>query len=170
MWWQISLKERKPLSITLPYVQGLSERVKRVLQALGVQVRFRPNRMLCQILVKPKDPIPTSEWNGIMYRIPCKDCSKAYIGQSGRSLVCRIKEHRRAVQNGDVNSSAVAEHAWQRNHYFDWEAAGVIHSSSDWFLRCLIESWHIHREPDPMNRERGSLPQIRSTFLPKRKH
>ena len=41
--------------------------------------------------------------------IPCKDCTMAYVGLSGRSLTCRIKEHRRAVQNGDQNS-------WQNMH------------------------------------------------------
>ena len=61
------------------------------------------------------------------------------------------------MQNGDRNSLAVAEHIWQRNHQVDWEAAEVIYSSSDWFLECLIESWHIEWEPDPMNRENADL-------------
>ena len=117
-----------------------------------------------------KDPILANEQNGVVYRISCKDCSKVYIGQSGRFLACQMKEHRRAVQNGDTNSSAVAEHAWQNLHHVDWEAAEVIDSSSDWYPRCLLESWHIHWEPDPMNRESGPLPQIYCALLSEQKH
>ena len=84
----------------------------------------------------------------------------AYIGQSGRSLACRIKEHKRAVQNGDQNSSALAEHAWQQQHHVDWAAAEVLESTRNWYPRCMIESWHIHREANSMNRERGPLPHI----------
>ena len=67
-------------------------------------------------------------------------------------------------------ASAAAEHAWQNHHHVDWEAAEVIDFSSDWYPRCLLESWHIHRKPDPMNRESGPLPQIYCTLLSEQKH
>ena len=65
------------------------------------------------MLVRPKDPVPPEERVGVVYRIPCKDCTKAYVGQSARSLVLRLKEHQRAVYNADMNTSAIAEHIWQ---------------------------------------------------------
>ena len=61
-------------------------------------------------------PLPETSWNGIVYKIPCKDCPKLYIGQSKRSLKCRLKEHERAVQNADYNVSALAEHCWEKGH------------------------------------------------------
>ena len=45
-----------------------------------------------------------------MYSIPCDGCSKVYIGQTGRSLKHRLAEHHRALKNGDVAASALAEH------------------------------------------------------------
>ena len=115
--------------------------------------------------MRPKDPTPPKQRNGVIYRIPCKDCTMAYIGQLGRSLACRIKEHKRAVQNGDQNSSALAEHAWQQQHHVDWAAAEVLESTRNWYPRCMIESWHIHREANSMNRERGPLPHIYCSLL-----
>ena len=41
----------------------------------------------------------------------------AYIGQSGISLVCHLKERRRVVFTGD---SALAEHAMKSGHEIDW--------------------------------------------------
>ena len=39
--------------VTLPYVLGLSEAVRRVLAALGVRVFFHLNTTLRQLLVRP---------------------------------------------------------------------------------------------------------------------
>ena len=153
----IETTESSPhMTITLPYVQGLSEPIRRVLEDLNIKVRFRPNCTLRQMLVKPKDAVP----------IPCKDCPKTYIGQSKRSLQCRMKEHERAVKNGDFNGSAIAEHCWRSGHRADWSAAAVIDSCPHWYPRCILESWHIHREKDSLNRDRGILPALYDTLLP----
>ena len=158
---------RKPPSVTLPYVRGLSETIKRLLEKLDVRVRLTPNWTLRQMLVKPKDPVPVDQQNGVVYRIPCGDCEKAYVGQSGCSLACRIKEHQRAVGGGDTNASAIAEHAWGQHHQIDWGAAEVLDTNPSWHPRCLLESWHIHKQQSTMNRDRGNLPQIYSTLLSK---
>ena len=44
--------------VTLLYVRGLSESIRRILTPLGVRVSFRPNTTLRQLLVKPKDRVP----------------------------------------------------------------------------------------------------------------
>ena len=160
---------KKSPVVTLPCIRGLSETLKRILEQLNITVRFKPNNTLRRLLVRPKDPTPPEQRNGVIYRIPCKDCTMAHIGQSGRSLACRIKEHKRAVQNGDQNSSTLAEHAWQQQHHVDWAAAEVLESTRDWYPRCMIESWHIHREANSMNRERGPLPHIYCSLLTEQK-
>ena len=96
-------REPKAL-VTLPYVQGLSEPIRRMLEEADIRVRFKPNTTLRKILVKPKDPVPVERRTGIVYQIPCSDCSQTYVGQSGRTIVDRIKEHQRAVKNGDTNT------------------------------------------------------------------
>ena len=58
-------------------------------------------RTLRQLLVKPKDPVPPNLINGIIYRVPCKQCNKVYVGQTGR-FDCRLKEHKRAVKCGNL--------------------------------------------------------------------
>ena len=151
--------------MTLPYIRGLSETIKRLLEKLDVRVRLRPNRTPRQMLVKPRDPVPIEQQNGVVYRIPCGDCESTYVGQSGRSLACRMKEHQRAVRGGDTNASAIAEHAWGHQHQIDWGAAEVLDSNPNWHPRCLLESWHIHKERKSMNRDRGNLPQIYRTLL-----
>ena len=113
-------------SVTLPYISGLSESIRRVLAPLAIQVTFRPHRTLRQELVHPKDPVPANRRKGVVYSIPCAECPRTYIGQTGRSLDYCLREHRRALKNGDVGSSALAEHVFSANHEADPLHAGVL--------------------------------------------
>ena len=81
--------------------------------------------------------MPPEQVNGVVNRVPCKDCSKNYIGQSGRSLLCWLKEHRRAAQNGDLMPSAIAKHAWQESHQVDWEAIKILDYCRFKYTRCM---------------------------------
>jgi hypothetical protein len=49
------------------------------------------------------------------YKIPC-ECGKVYIGQSGRSIHLRIKEHDRHIRLAQPEKSAVAEHSLNQEH------------------------------------------------------
>ena len=59
----------------------------------------------------------------MIYRIPCNGCPRVYVGQTGRTLAQRLKEHKRALVSGHLAQSAVAEHAAQESHDIDWEGA-----------------------------------------------
>ena len=48
--------------------------------------------------------------------MPYGGCPQAYVGQSGRTVECRMKEHKRAVEHGNIDTSAIAEHAWKEDH------------------------------------------------------
>ena len=80
-------------TLTLPYLKGPSEGIRKILDPLNIWTFFRPIRTLGQILCHPKDLVPTHQQAGVVYRIPCSDCSKLYIGQTGKTLAQRVKEH-----------------------------------------------------------------------------
>ena len=151
-------------TLTLPYLKGPSEAIQRVLEPLNIRTFFRPTRTLRQILCHPKDPVPAHQQAGVVYKIPCSDCSKSYIGQTGRTLAQRVKEHQRAVRTFDVNNSALAEHVISTNHRIDWDNTTVIDRHAFTHPRCTMESWHIHKEEDALNREKGLLPDVYLTL------
>ena len=70
-----------------------------------------PYRTLKQILVHLKDRVPPKQRPGVVYSIPCRTCTKVYIGQTGHTLETQLKEHRRVLVLGEINLSAVAQHA-----------------------------------------------------------
>ena len=73
-------------TLTLPYISGLSESIRRILSPLAIQVSFCPFKTLKRELVHPKDPVLESKRKGVIYSIPCVECPRTYIGQIGRSL------------------------------------------------------------------------------------
>ena len=64
----------------LPYIQGLSDSIKRILQKdVGIKP-IRPAGSLKHTLSRSKDPLPVLLRSGVVYRIPCKDCNTSYVG------------------------------------------------------------------------------------------
>ena len=51
------------------------------------------------MLVHPKDRINDEEKPNVVYTIPCKNCERVCVGETGRPLGVRIKEHRKEVDS-----------------------------------------------------------------------
>ena len=83
--------QRQPrTSLTIPYIGGLSETIRRILEPLDIRVAFCPHITLRHQLVHPKDPVPRDQRTGVVYKVPCSECPKVYVGQSGRILKHRL--------------------------------------------------------------------------------
>ena len=54
--------------------------------------------------MKVKNPRPQLLKKGVVYEVPCMDCSRSYIGETGRTLQKRLVEHKAAVRRGDTNN------------------------------------------------------------------
>ena len=104
----------------IPYVQNVSEAIRRVLAPLNIRTCFKPHRTLRSLLVHVKDPIPPEGRKGVVYQISCSDCPATYVGQTGRTLEHRIKEHKYALTSGNIDKSAVAEHMAMTGHTIKW--------------------------------------------------
>ena len=61
----------------------------------GIQVHFKGNTTIKQILMKPKDQDHKDNKSGIIYSYQCYhlDCDEEYIGETSRTLRERRKEH-----------------------------------------------------------------------------
>ena len=84
--------------------------LKDVLKDLNITTSFRPMTSLRKVLSHPKDPLPPSTRSGVIHQITCHDCDKFYVGQIGRTLLQRVKEHQRAVKTMNMDNSVLAEH------------------------------------------------------------
>ena len=150
-------EERKPLTTAIiPYTQGLSEQIKRVLRTYNIRTAFRSGVSLANLLTKVKDPVLPEDREGVVYKIRCL-CGDFYIGQTGRNTNTRIKEHKAACRLAKFESSAVAEHAWQDGHIIEWDQVEIVDTATATNERLVKEAIHIRLAPRGcrINREEG---------------
>ena len=93
-------EERGPL-VVIPYVAGMSEDIRRACRKFNIRVVFKFGWTLHLMLTKVKDTLPLVQCACMVYRIPCS-CRQVYIGETGRRLETRLKEHRGACHRNSV--------------------------------------------------------------------
>jgi hypothetical protein len=64
-----------------------------------------------------------------VYRIPC-ECGRVYIGQTGRSVDIRLKEHQRHIRLEHPDKSAVSEHSIDRGHRIQFHNSSILPSKT----------------------------------------
>ena len=78
-----------------------------------------------------------------MYKIPCNSCNKCYIGETGRDLSIRLKEHIRDVKDKKI-SSAPFNHFINTGHSLNYDNTQLIYKNSNVYKRHLVESSFIN--------------------------
>ena len=81
--------------IVIPYIQGLSESIKKICGRYGIQAHFKGDSTIKILLVSPKDKDPMVNQSGTIYWYQCGDlgCDDEYIGETSRTFGERYKEH-----------------------------------------------------------------------------
>ena len=90
----------------------------------------------------------------MVHRIPC-ECGKVYIGETGRPMQDRIKEHERDIQLARSQTSAVSEHANNTRHNPLWNKVKFIDCVPHWYTHKVKEPIHITLHPNNINRDSG---------------
>ena len=115
----------RALSINGKLFPVFIESLRRCLEQQGIRTVFKSETTLRSHLVRPKDTVDPAKQDGVAYRIPC-ECGKVYIGETGRSMHERIKDHDRDIRLARPQASAVSEHAHKTGHYPLWNEVKFI--------------------------------------------
>ena len=118
-------------------MQGVSESIKRVLAQVGIEVALKPYFTLSSLFRKPKDVICDEKKCGLVYEIPCRDCDAVYVGETGRSLSTRKKEHVKAVKEMNLQKSALCQHIVTCDHFIAWDNASILKIESHYRKRRI---------------------------------
>ena len=99
--------------------------------------------------------IPKDKIYGVVYNIPCKNCDNNYIGETGRQMGTRMKEHREEVEKmtegvstragrkqsaSIMHKSAITDHAVENNHIIDWDNVNIECKESNIYKRGVREA------------------------------
>ena len=133
---------------------------------------MKPVNTIKQVLVHPKDKRERKDISEVVYEIPCKACDHSYIGETGRSLGVRLREHQkdcdsipqeRRYTRGEkraseqvLHKSAVTDHYVRENHLIDWENTKILDRENDRRARQVREAiWIRRKKPVSLNRDEG---------------
>jgi hypothetical protein len=87
-------QEEKPLCyIHIPYIKGISEKFRRIGNQYKVKTIFKTRNSLRSLLTKTKPYQDSNLTAQCVQSIPC-ECGRKYIGQTGRPLAVRVREHK----------------------------------------------------------------------------
>jgi len=82
-------------------------------------------------LVHPKDKEDKEQTSECVFKVPCANCDKTYVGETGRKLGVRLQEHRTEVEfktkraftksqrsspSAEYKKIGFTDHALQGNH------------------------------------------------------
>ena len=149
-------------TIVVPYINKTAEKFKRLCKNRGIQVHFRGTNTLRTALGNPKDKDPKANQTGIIYKYQCPhiQCTSSYIGESGRSLGERVKEHFKTP-------SPIHHHSTTTGHPMDPNQFNIVHKEVNSLSRTIKEAMFICIQDPPLNRNLGKyqLPHIWDNLL-----
>ena len=77
-----------------------------------------------------------------VYKIPCQNCTKCYIGETGRLLSTRIYEHEHSLRSA---KTALAEHVRNTQHKIDFSKISVLSNEKYDFRRKILEALFMRK-------------------------
>lgn len=145
--------KEKPHLMVLPFDKNLLKLMMPIKRKCNLKIITKPTNKLRKLLVHPKDPTPKEKRCHVVYSIPFTD-GKTYIGETGRPLEKRLKEHQEAVKKLDTHKSAVAEHVASTSSMPIWKETEIVCEENNWFKRRVKEAIWIERKAT-INRSHG---------------
>ena len=150
--------EPSPITVNIPYVGPLSHQISRLLKkTASIDTTFTSGRTL-KTLLKANGKgccSITPNPSGCVYQLKC-NCGDRYIGETGRPIATRIKEHQTSVKNSDLKS-ALSEHLIKNpDHTINWQHMEILAVNINyWRKRKLMEAIMIKRSKPELNRDLG---------------
>jgi hypothetical protein len=136
----------------LPFVGTVFNHISRVLARHNIKSVGLLHMKLFSLLHPVKNHLGLRT-PGI-YRIPC-ECGRVYIGQTGRSVDIRLKEHQRHIKLEHPDNSGVAEHSIDQGHGIQFHSSSILASKTRYMDHIVRETIEIELHPYNINREGG---------------
>ena len=148
---QKNRNDRGPSYFTVPYFDNVSNKFRDITRDIDVRISFFSLNKLNNIIKTHKDKLSHTSHSNIVYKINCNDCNASYVGQTGRQLNTRIKEHRNHINRNTSTKSVITEHKINFQHEFDWDNIEILDHEPNYHKRLVSEMIHIKRQKNSIN-------------------
>ncbi len=155
-------KQNEPFTFCkLPYISNLSERIQTIFKdqvtKRGEKVKIAmksQNTVKNCFYSKTKSSTEKLNKSNVVYNIPCSQCNKCYIGQTGRYLKTRLREHKNDQKNYLLrsNPTALVEHKIETGHDFEYDNTTILQTQSNYKKRLIAEMIEIQKNKNCVNK------------------
>jgi predicted GIY-YIG superfamily endonuclease len=136
--------------------------LKNEMKKHGKVVAFRTNNKLGNLLNTKNNTVDFTKRTGV-YQLKCTDCSKFYIGQTGRPFEKRFKEHLPKANGQQISN--FADHLINENHNYSNINTNLqpLHFCSKGRKLTVLESYEIFKanktSPDDLLNDKCTMQQ-----------
>lgn len=134
----------------LPYIKNLTCHIVKLCYQENLKISQYNTLKLNMLFSKIKDVTPHLHKSNVVYKIPCKDCDKCYIGQTVQWLNTRLVQHKSDCNVNKLNC-ALTKHSFQFKHIFDFDNTKILEIERNYKSRIFLEMVHINKTANSIN-------------------
>jgi hypothetical protein len=148
----ISKLNNTPSSVAfLPYAGASFNHFSRVMAWHNIQSVGLPHKAISSFL----QPVTNNWVLGPQVYTGSRECHKVYIGQTGRCVDTRLKEHQWYIRLEYPDKSAVAEQCVNSGHHILFHNTSILATKTQHMDRFVRDAIEIELHPNNMNRDVG---------------
>lgn len=151
---------KRIFKVGLPFVNNCFFELSNILREHNISTIPLVNKNTNTIVQLGKDVVKKWDRTNIVYKFTCKDCPACYIGETKRSFLTRVNEHRKNTSLASV----VYNHRQNMHHDFDWDNAKILDYESNWKKRTILEMIHIKSNCHTINKKEDAFSLNRIYF------
>jgi hypothetical protein len=149
----------------VPYHPRTRRLCKILEKQFNMDVVYTKTTTLGDLIMKKKRTPEKIYQKNVVYKIPCKEpCPVSYIGQTGKSLKTRIKQHTEMCRRKSTaknllkpgkRDNGLAYHHLKTGHEFDFDNAKILAVENNYWRRLIVEGIEIRNTPSNTNLQTG---------------
>ncbi|UYV73008.1 hypothetical protein LAZ67_10001503 [Cordylochernes scorpioides] len=144
-----------------------NQRIAHDLRKYGIQFTYRSTSTTGHILrnpiTKPGVKHDVQHKSNAIYSVACNDCESVYVGETGRKIENRIKEHKYNIRSKDPRS-LLYQHTLNTGHSFDLDNPICHYNNIKYKGERLILESLVSGCKDSINRRIDVPEQFRCLF------
>lgn len=134
-------KDKKSKWYFINYQRGLSEKINDIIHKSNINTISVNKNNLGKYLANNKEKIEDHKKSGV-YELTCSECDAIYIGQTGRNVGVRVKEHKNSIR--DIKRvTGIAEHCIDNCHMINTTSVKILHVEEKGKRLDLLEQLEI---------------------------
>lgn len=150
-------KTKDRMFTSIPYVKDLSEKLNKIITKYTKTkaLAYKPANTIQKIFSKIKYINSKEKTCNVIYKLDC-ECGAAYIGETKQQLHKRMVQHKSNVKLKQIEVTALAKHAVENNHKFDFNNVQILENEENYNKRLILEMIHIVKNDKAVNNKRDT--------------